>query len=310
MEQELVSVIIPTYKRNDTLKRAIESALRQTYKNIEIIVVDDNANFPDIREKNRELVAHYSNIRFFENETNLGGGLTRNVGISKALGDYLAFLDDDDEFLPEKIEKQYELYKTLKNDNVAMIYCYANMINTDGTTEVLMKNYEGTPLYENVCSCIAATSWWFCPKEKLLSVGGFEDISSRQDASLLVKLLARGYEIYRVPEVLLNYYWHDAASGISKNDHKTVEAEKKYRDIFLQVSKGLSEDLKNRVLAIFSFRIAMQYILIGDRKAALLEYKNMLMYRPSRKMKVRTLFGIVFNNAYRGISKVKNRRRS
>ena len=309
---KVVSIIIPTYKRTATLKRAIDSAVSQTYKNIEIIVVDDNFEFPEIRKSNKALIESYKNnkILFVENKTNLGGGLSRNEGIKKASGDFVAFLDDDDEFFSQKIEKQMRLYMELNNDNIAMIYCYAEMVNTDGSTYISKRKIEGNNIREHVSNCIAATSWWFCPKDKLLNVGGFEDISSRQDASLLLKLLLKGYEFYFVPEVLLKYYWHDSNSGISKTNLKSVEAEKKYREIFLNNCGKINKKEKNEILFIFSFRIAHLYVLLKRPKLAYKELIKMIKLKILSIKNIRIIFGIVFNNFYCYLSKKRNDKRS
>ena len=307
-DNELVSIIIPTYNRTDTLKRAIDSVLCQTYDNIEIIVVDDNAEHLEIREKNKKLIESYNGkIKFIENQKNLGGGLSRNEGIKVSKGKFVAFLDDDDEYFPTKIEEQYCLYKQLNNDNVAMIYCYAEMVNIDNTTYISNKKIEGNALIEHVNDCIAATSWWFCPKEKLLSVGCFEDISSRQDASLLLKLLLKGYEVYCVPKILLKYYWHDSNSGISSTSLKSVKAEKNYKQIFINNSnEKLNKKTEKIILHIFSFRIAMLYVLLHKRKDAFIELKHMVKLRPLDIKNLRILFGIVLNNLYCYISKKRN----
>lgn len=306
---DLITVIIPTYKRNETLERAIRSVECQTYPNIEIIVVDDNAEFPEYREKNKQMAKKHSQVIFLENKQNLGGGLTRNEGIKHAKGKFIAFLDDDDEYLPEKLEKQYNLYKKLKNNNIAMIYCYAKMINLDQSSYIRKVDIEGTPLIENVTNCIAATSWWFCPKEKLEEVGGFEDISSRQDASLLLKFLLKEYEIYRVPEVLLNYYWHDGTNGISKVDWKAIEAEKSYRQIFIENSNNVELKEKKEIMYIFSSRLANMYIRLGDKKKAFKELINMLKIHKFSIRNIKTFFGIVFNTLYVKIAIYKNRKR-
>lgn len=308
MEQELISIVIPTYKRSDTLRRAIESALSQTYKNIEIIVVDDNAEYPDIRENNKKLIKDFPNcVRLIENEINLGGGLSRNEGIKNAKGKYICFLDDDDEYLPEKVEEQYNYYIGCNNDNIAMVYCYANMFRVDGTQYVHQKDLEGVFLLENVINCIAATSWWFCPKDKLLSVGCFEDITSRQDASLLMKFFLKGYEVCRVPKILLNYYWHDANSGISKVSFKTLSAEKQYRDLFLNNSGSLSDSVRKKVEYQFSYRIAHQCILLGEKQEAIKCLKKMTQIRFCDKRNIRIFGGILFNGLYRKLSDIKNR---
>ncbi len=102
-----VSVIIPTYNRSDLLERALKSVINQTIKNIEILVVDDCST-----DNTSKLIKQYQNkdkrIKYLKNKKNEGGGgsVTRNQAIKKAQGKYIAFLDDDDEWLPTKLEKQ------------------------------------------------------------------------------------------------------------------------------------------------------------------------------------------------------------
>ena len=105
----MVSVIIATYRRDVSLKRAIESVLNQTYCNIEIIVVDDNDN-PQWNEKVQAVINQFASnrIRYIQNPEHMGSGATRNRGIECAKGQYVSFLDDDDYYLPEKIEHQME----------------------------------------------------------------------------------------------------------------------------------------------------------------------------------------------------------
>lgn len=308
-KKELVSVIIPTYKRSDTLKRAIDSVLNQTYPNIEIIIVDDNANFLKTRDCNRELVKKYENIVFVENERNLGGGLSRNEGIQTAHGDFIAFLDDDDEYMPTKIEKQMQIFSSSENSKLAVVYCYANMINVNGSKYIYAKDIDGCPLLQNIENCIAPTSFWLCKKTAIEDVGCFEDISSRQDASLLTKLFLNGYEISRVPEALLNYYWHDAAHGISKNSFKTVEAEKQYREMFLKLSKNVDNKTRNEALYCYSFRIAREYTIIGERKKAYNELGNMLRHHIFDTKVYRIFATTFFNYTYRYCAGRKNRKR-
>lgn len=102
----LVSVVIPTYNRETYLDSAIESVANQTYKNIEIIVVDDGSKI----EYAKKICSKYPQCTYFYKEN---GGLSsaRNYGISVAKGEFIALLDDDDLFLPHKIEVQIEILK-------------------------------------------------------------------------------------------------------------------------------------------------------------------------------------------------------
>ena len=105
----LVTVIIPTYRREvKYLSRAIKSILEQTYKNIEIIVIDDS---PDSYEYRNDIRIYMESIEserilYYQNDRNTGGALARNRGISLANGSFTTFLDDDDEYKSEKIEMQ------------------------------------------------------------------------------------------------------------------------------------------------------------------------------------------------------------
>ncbi|HIP11459.1 MAG TPA: glycosyltransferase [Arcobacter sp.] len=116
MKNEFVSIIIPTHNREDLLPRAVESVLTQTYKNIEIIIVDDGS-----KDNTEELVQNYmnkhENIKYIKHEKALGGNAARNSGIRAASGEFVAGLDDDDEFTPDRIEKLMNNY----SDEYSMI---------------------------------------------------------------------------------------------------------------------------------------------------------------------------------------------
>ena len=111
--QPLISVVVATFRQDNMLLRALNSLAKQTYKNFEIIVVDDNANeefnsrvndiITKFREENEEI-----KLTFIVNKSNLGSAHTRNVGIDASTGEYITFLDDDDLYLPENLEKQIE----------------------------------------------------------------------------------------------------------------------------------------------------------------------------------------------------------
>ncbi|MFW6046969.1 MAG: glycosyltransferase family 2 protein [Candidatus Woesearchaeota archaeon] len=114
---ELVSVIIPTKDRLTALKKAINSIYNQTYPYTEIIVIDDGStdDTPDFLLQESKS----GNIIFFRNDISVGGGEARNIGIRNATGEYIAFLDDDDEWLPTKLEKQIPLFQ---DPEVGLVY--------------------------------------------------------------------------------------------------------------------------------------------------------------------------------------------
>ena len=104
----LVSVIITTYGDPKKLHRAIKSVIAQTYTNIEIIIIDDNDSGTNYREHTEAVMANYngiSNIIYIKHLKNLNGAYARNSGIMAARGEYIAFLDNDDFYLPERVQK-------------------------------------------------------------------------------------------------------------------------------------------------------------------------------------------------------------
>tara|TARA_Y100000389_G_C17451536_1_gene515167 strand:+ start:1018 stop:1752 length:735 start_codon:yes stop_codon:yes gene_type:complete len=113
MKKELISVVIPSFNRLDYLIKAIESVLNQTYKNIEIIVINDGSS--EIGYLEHKYVKDVVQINLDENQKKIHGfgpGNIRNFGIDKAKGEWLAFLDDDDYWLKDKIEKQLDVLNT------------------------------------------------------------------------------------------------------------------------------------------------------------------------------------------------------
>ncbi len=125
---KLVSIIIPTYNRANLIKETIDSVLRQTYQNFEIIVIDDGSNdhTSDVVKSIRD-----SRISYFWQKNSGLPAISRNVGISKAKGDYIAFLDSDDLWLPQKLEIQLEAFAKYPD----ILAVCTNRLNFPDTTE-------------------------------------------------------------------------------------------------------------------------------------------------------------------------------
>jgi len=120
----LVSVIIPTFKRPILLSRAIDSVLVQTYKSIEVVVVDDNEPDSDYRKETEALMYKYQadfRVKYLRHEKNKNGAAARNTGIRNSNGEIVAFLDDDDFFHPDKVLDQVDFLN--KNRQFSGVYC-------------------------------------------------------------------------------------------------------------------------------------------------------------------------------------------
>lgn len=119
----MISIIIPTYNRPNRLENLLESIKEQTYKNFEVLVIDDNST---LKEKNKKICAKYSFVRFFLNKENKWAPYSRNKWIKNAKYDILCFVDDDDIWNKEKLEKQYNL---ISINNYWLVYTWANVID-------------------------------------------------------------------------------------------------------------------------------------------------------------------------------------
>ena len=140
-----VTAVITTYKRSVAMvERALLSVINQTYRPIEVIVVDDSPMDYAERGAVGDMVKKYADagVIYVETEGNLGACAARNIGLSMAKGEYIAFLDDDDEWLPEKIEKQTALFIS---DDIALVYCGSYTVYDDSgkSIERKMKRHKG-----------------------------------------------------------------------------------------------------------------------------------------------------------------------
>ena len=128
MKEKLITTIITTYKRSDTLPRAIKSVLNQTYKNIEIIVVDDNDSDSIYRKETTKIMQGFANnpvVKYICHSKNLNGANARNTGLKIAKGDFITFLDDDDEYVSNHFEKLIPILDNSPN-NVGAIFSAFN----------------------------------------------------------------------------------------------------------------------------------------------------------------------------------------
>ncbi|WP_053347090.1 glycosyltransferase family 2 protein [Peribacillus butanolivorans] len=138
----LISVIIPTYNRGYVIKKTINSVLQQTYDHFEIIIIDDASN-----DNTESIVKSIKDkrIKYIKLQENTKGTKPRNVGINVSNGEYIAFLDSDDEWLPTKLEKQLKFILSFGEINTNII-CFTRVIIKDEKLEIYRKN---KPLNKN-----------------------------------------------------------------------------------------------------------------------------------------------------------------
>lgn len=126
MIHPIVSVIIPTYNRTSYLKLTIESILQQTFQEFEILVIDDGTP----NDENEVVCLQFEKVKYIKISNSGGPAKPRNIGIQNAKGKYLAFVDDDDLWVPEKLEKQVEILEN--NPDFGLTHCYCGVIDAKG----------------------------------------------------------------------------------------------------------------------------------------------------------------------------------
>ena len=260
MDKILVSVIIPTYKRNwDMLVRAVDSVRNQTYSNIEIIVVDDSPNTfsgrADIIENMKTLCLEDSRVIYVVNPKNVGGSLARNNGIQRARGQYITFLDDDDEYLENKVKEQVAF---MQKNNCDLSFENMIMYNTKGEV-VDVREYsklhdfkKDTLLAYHLMHHLTGTPTFMFRTEALKAIGGFTDAKMGQEFHLMLKAIEHELVIRYNPICNVKIYKH-LDGGISQGKNKIYgekalyEFKKKY---FSKLNKSQCRFIKFRHYAV------------------------------------------------------------
>lgn len=213
----LVSIIISTYNRKNLLKRAIISALNQDYPNLEIIISDDNSS--DDNEAVINSLKKETNIPiiYIKNEKNMGACFTRNEGIKIASGKYIAGLDDDDEFLPNRISllvKNYNPKYSLITSNALLIKANKEKkLFKDKKNKIISFN---DSLWENKVGtqCLIEA-------ERIRSCLGFDTtLTSAQDADMWIRLIYKYGNALRLPQITYLIHTEHNNNRISTSNKK------------------------------------------------------------------------------------------
>ena len=192
---KLVSVIIPTHKGSDSVEKAVKSVLAQTYPNIEIIVVDDNglgAQQQIETEKALESYIQSGKISYIAHEKNINGSAARNTGFKVSRGEYITLLDDDDIYLPQKIEMSVSALETA-GENYGMLYCEGIKLVANGKRELIQAIYSGKLIYKLLCHIVDAPSNSLMIRKSVFEkIGGFDESFKRhQDYEFTVRVAAK-----------------------------------------------------------------------------------------------------------------------
>lgn len=217
----LVSIILPTYNRADFLRRSIDSVLNQTFCDFELIIVDDAST-----DSSKEVIDTFDDQRiiYLEHERNLGGSAARNTGIRAARGNFIAFQDSDDEWLPEKLEKQMKIMEDAPA-NVGVVYTGFWRINGDNKEYIpgpAQQVKEGNINQELLKGNFVTTQAVLVKKECFQEAGLFDETLPRlQDWELFLRL-AKHFEFRYIPEPLVHSFFTEGS--ISSKPEALIEA--------------------------------------------------------------------------------------
>lgn len=266
---KMFSIIIPTFNRSHLIRRAVESVLNQSYKNWELIIVDDGSS-----DNTSEIVTPFlkdERIRFIEKE-NTGAAHSRNVGVEFSSGEWLSFLDSDDTWESNKLEVNVNYLKAYPSRTCF----YSSFRLKDFQTDHILKEVH-SPVLSNMVeelknyNPIQALPTVIFPKKVFLEVGGFDiNFKARQDVDLYYRI-SKICDFVFIPEVLVNIY-HNLPDRISANNSNRLSGFqlflKKHRKdmnfgqksylakrivVFAILNKSFAIAFKNFPLSLWSF---------------------------------------------------------
>lgn len=208
-EGKLISVVIPTYNRSDLIFRAISSVIAQSYSNLEIIVVDD-ASQEDIAGVIQQI--NDSRIRYLRHPHNLGGSESRNTGIKHATGEFIAFLDSDDVWLPHKLQSQLDAVKQVATQYNLVCYSkfqlHPNLFYAQSIFPSQgKKTSETIPDYLWISRGEMLTSTLLVSRELAVKTLFKPGLIKHQDLDFVIRLEQQRATFIFVPQVLT--IWHN-----------------------------------------------------------------------------------------------------
>ncbi|GGK38275.1 glycosyltransferase family 2 protein [Salinarimonas ramus] len=218
LDEPLVSVVIPAFRRVDTLPRAVESVLAQTRCRLEILVVDD-ASPDDTAEVARRLAARDPRVRLLRQETNGGVAAARNRGIAEARGDLIAFLDADDEWLPEKLARQIAALKQ-GGPRVGLVYTGVETLGAGGDRIVEPATRSGFLFADMLARNVlhGGGSNTLVPRFVFDVVGTFDEtLPAAEDWEMWLRI-TRFFAVAAVEEPLIRY--HDPAGDPAEDSRR------------------------------------------------------------------------------------------
>lgn len=207
---DLISIIIPYYKKKKFLKRTIRSVLKQTYKNFEIILIYDDTDKTDLSFV-KLILKKSKNNKIIVNKKNLGAGYSRNLGIKHSKGKFISFLDSDDIWKKDKLKKQIDFMKEKK---INFSYSNYSIIDKNEKKIKLIKVPQIIEYKNLIYSCDIGLSTVMI-KSKILKKEKFSKLKTKEDYLLWLKLSKKNIKMIGISDALVS--WRKTKNSLSSS---------------------------------------------------------------------------------------------
>ena len=258
----LISVIIPAHNGEKFLPHSIGSVLAQTYRDFELIVVDDGST-DDTEKVVEKFQKKDPRVSYYYEKNSGGPAKPKNLAMQYVKGDYIAYLDQDDEWMPRKLEKQIALFEQNKDKNIGLVSCGALLVdgarrpfgvymppkNRKVFPEILLRN----PIYSNSSVMVR--------REVVENIGGRDEtMNYSEDWDMWIRIAKAGYGFAFVREPLFKYYFHNTNTTV------LLGGVKKVKDTEYVFGKHYDLYKKFNFVHVGFFLLGVRFFLAGDTR--------------------------------------------
>lgn len=212
----LISIIIPFYKKKEYIAQTINSIIKQSYKNFELILIYDDPDKSDLRHV-KKILKNIKRKKIIINNINIGAGLSRNLGILKAKGSYISFIDSDDIWKKDKLNNQLLF---MLNNKIEFCYTSYSIINKKNSIIKFIKAKKNIDYKDLIKSCDIGLSTVML-KKKLLKKTKFTKITTKEDFILWLKLSKKNIKMVGLDQKLV--LWRKLDNSLSSSIFQRVK---------------------------------------------------------------------------------------
>ena len=216
MKKPLVSVVLPYFKKKEFIKNTINSIIKQSYKNFELILIYDDPDKSDLKYV-KKILKNIKRKKIIINNINIGAGLSRNLGILKAKGKYISFIDSDDIWKKDKLKNQLSF---MLNNKIEFCFTSYSIINKKNSIIKFIKAKKNIDYEDLIKSCDIGLSTVML-KKKLLKKTKFTKITTKEDYILWLKLSKKNIKMFGLDQKLV--LWRKLDNSLSSSVFQRVK---------------------------------------------------------------------------------------